>query len=35
MAGRLLGDTYGYVNGMLIYLGIISTPIQFFQNATI
>lgn len=28
------GDTYGYVNGMLIYLGIISTPIQFFQNAT-
>lgn len=28
------GDTYGYVNGMLIYLGIISTPIQFFQNPT-
>ena len=27
------GDAYGYVNGTLIYLGLISTPIQFFQNA--
>lgn len=27
------GDAYGYVNGLLIYLGIISSPIQFFQNA--
>ena len=29
------GDAYGYVNGILIYLGLISTPIQFFQNAKI
>ncbi len=28
------GDAYGYVNGILIYLGLISTPIQFFQNAS-
>jgi ABC-type sugar transport systems, permease components len=28
------GDSYGYVNGMLIYLSLISEPIQFFQNAT-
>lgn len=28
------GDTYGYVNGMLIYLGLINEPIQFYQNAT-
>ena len=28
------GDTYGYVNGMLINLGFITEPIQFFQNAT-
>ena len=28
------GDTYGYVNGMLINLGFITKPIQFFQNAT-
>jgi len=27
------GDAYGYVNGMLIYLSLISEPIQFFQNA--
>jgi len=27
------GDAYGYVNGTLIYLGIISTPIQFFYDA--
>lgn len=27
------GDTYGYVNGMLIYLGLINEPIQFYQNA--
>ncbi len=27
------GDAYGYVNGILIYLNLISTPIQFFQNA--
>lgn len=28
------GDAYGYVNGMLIYLGLISKPIQFFQNVS-
>lgn len=28
------GDAYGYVNGILIYLGLISTPIQFFKNET-
>jgi len=27
------GDTYGYINGMLINLDIIAEPIQFFQNA--
>lgn len=27
------GDSYGWVNGTLINLGIISSPIQFFQNA--
>lgn len=27
------GDAYGYVNGMLIYMGLINEPIQFFQNA--
>lgn len=27
-------DNYGYVNGMLNYLGLISTPILFFQNKT-
>lgn len=27
------GDSYGYVNGMLIYMGLINEPIQFFQNA--
>ena len=28
------GDAYGYVNGMMIYLGLISTPIQWFSNAS-
>ena len=28
-----MGDAYGYVNGMLLYMNIISTPIQFFKNA--
>jgi len=28
------GDAYGYVNGTLIYLGLISSPIQWFQNAS-
>ena len=27
------GDSYGWVNGNLINLGLIDTPIQFFQNA--
>ncbi|MEE0968700.1 MAG: sugar ABC transporter permease [Clostridia bacterium] len=27
------GDSYGWVNGALINLGIITEPIQFFQNA--
>lgn len=27
-------DSYGYVNGMLLNLEIIDTPIAFFQNAT-
>lgn len=27
------GDTYGWVNGWLIELGFISSPIQFFRNA--
>lgn len=27
-------DSYGYVNGLLLYLEIIDTPIAFFQNAT-
>ena len=27
-------DIYGYVNGWLFKLGIISSPIQFFQNVT-
>lgn len=27
------GDSYGWVNGALLNLGIISEPIQFFQNA--
>ncbi|MGN1094999.1 MAG: carbohydrate ABC transporter permease [Eubacteriales bacterium] len=27
------GDEYGYVNSILIRLGVISSPIQFFQNA--
>ncbi len=27
------GDAYGYVNGMLINLGLITSPIQFFQDA--
>ncbi len=28
------GDEYGYANSLLIRLGIIAEPIQFFQNAT-
>ncbi len=28
------GDAYGYVNGVMIYLGLISTPIQWFTNAS-
>lgn len=28
------GDAYGYVNGVMIYLGLISTPIQWFSNAS-
>jgi len=28
------GDIYGYVNGWLLKLGIITTPILFFQNTT-
>lgn len=28
------GDSYGWVNGQLLNLGIIDTPIQFFQNAS-
>ncbi len=27
------GDSYGWVNGTLLNLGLISEPIQFFQNA--
>ena len=27
------GDAYGYVNGMLLKLGLIDTPILWFQNA--
>ena len=28
------GDSYGYVNSILMRLGLIQEPIQFFQNAT-
>lgn len=28
------GDEYGYVNGLLLRLGFINEPIQFFQNTT-
>ena len=28
------GDSYGYVNGVLLDLGFISSPIQFYQNAS-
>ena len=28
------GDSYGYANSILMRMGIIETPIQFFQNAT-
>ncbi len=28
------GDSYGWVNGALLNLGIITEPIQFFQNAS-
>ena len=28
------GDDYGYVNSILMKLGVITSPIQFFQNAT-
>jgi len=28
------GDAYGYVNGMLLYMGLITEPIQFFKNVT-
>lgn len=27
-------DSYGYVNGLLLYLELIDTPIAFFQNAS-
>ncbi|MBE6654971.1 MAG: sugar ABC transporter permease [Ruminococcaceae bacterium] len=28
------GDSYGYANSILMRMGLIETPIQFFQNAT-
>ncbi len=28
------GDSYGYANSILLRLGVITTPIQFFQNET-
>ena len=28
------GDSYGWVNGNLLNLGLVDTPIQFFQNAS-